>query len=85
MRGNANEKMRKVQKYNEEYVNRKRKPAHCYEADFVIIRNFKAGPGKLAPAYKDPYRVIKKLWNNWYVVDFHYRRDHILMFGKSLI
>lgn len=69
LRAKACGRMRKVQKYNEEYVNRKRKPAYCYETDdFVMIKNFETGPGKLAPAYKGPYRVIKKLRNDRYVV-----------------
>lgn len=70
LRSKASEKIRKAQEYNEEYVNKKRKPAYRYNSDdLVMIRNFETGPEKLAPAYKGPYKIIKTLRNDRYVID----------------
>lgn len=56
-------------KRNENYVNKKRKSPYNYETDdLVMIRNFDSGPGKLAPVYKGPYRILKKLRHDRFVV-----------------
>lgn len=69
LRSKACDRILKTQKYNEEYVNKKRKPAHNYETDdLVMVKNFETGPGKLAPAYRGPYKVIKKLRNDRYII-----------------
>lgn len=69
MRDNAAEKIKKTREYSERYVNRKRKPAREYcEGDLVGVRNFETTGGKLAPAYRGPYTVIRKLRNDRYVV-----------------
>lgn len=69
MRKEAAKKIVKVQKDNEKTVNHKRKAAREYEkGDFVVIRNFENTGGKLIPAYKGPYEVIKRLKNDRYVI-----------------
>lgn len=34
-----------------------------------MVRNFDTGPGKLAPAYRGPYKIIKRLRNDRYVIE----------------
>ncbi|XP_036145206.1 uncharacterized protein LOC105831336 isoform X1 [Monomorium pharaonis] len=62
----------KAQEYNKTYVDKKRKKPHEYaEGDSVMVRNFESTPGtphKLIPQFRGPYKVIKKLRNNRYVV-----------------
>lgn len=42
-----------MREYNKNYVNKKRKAAHEYkEDDLVMVKNFDATGGKLAPAYR---------------------------------
>jgi len=56
---------KKVREYNENYINRKRKAAHEFEdGDLVMVKNFDATGGKLAPAY----RGTRRLKNKRYVV-----------------
>lgn len=69
MRAKATEKIRSTQNYNENYVNKRQNPAYRYETDnLVMIRNFEAGPGKLAPTYKGPYKITRQLRNDRYVI-----------------
>lgn len=68
-RANAVNKIEKAQKYNEAYVNQKRKVARQYQiGNLVMIKNFVAEPGKLSPAYKGPYEIKQILANDRYVV-----------------
>lgn len=60
---------KKARRNNEQYANRKRKVAREYaEGDLIIIKNFEATGGKLTPSYREPYRVLKRLRNDRYVV-----------------
>lgn len=69
IREKAAKQTKRTQSYNEQYVNNKRKIACEYaEGDFVVIRNFEATGGKLVPAYRGPYRIVKKLRNDRYVI-----------------
>lgn len=60
------------QKYNEAYVNQKRKAPHQYlEGDTVMIRNFDSTVGtskKLIPQFKGPYKISRCLRNDRYVI-----------------
>lgn len=68
MRARATERIKKMSDYNEKYVNEKRKKAKEYtEGDLVVVKNFETG-SKLAPAYRGPYRVVRKLRNDRYVI-----------------
>lgn len=69
IRGAAAEKIERMRKDNEQYVNTKRKAAREYaEGDLVVIKNFETTGGKLVPSYQGPYRVLKRLRNDRYVV-----------------
>lgn len=72
IRTEASEKISKAQEYNKKYFDGKRKKPYQYEVDdLVVIRNFDSTVGsarKLIPQYKGPYRVIKKLRNDRYVL-----------------
>lgn len=45
----------------------------------MVVKNFETtGGGKLTPAYRDPYKVVRKLRNDRYVItDVRCHRDHI--------
>lgn len=72
LRNTAKTLISKAQEYNKNYVDRKRKEPHKYvEGDYVMVRNFESTPGtshKLIPQFRGPYKVIKELRNNRYVV-----------------
>lgn len=69
LRTDAAKKIEKTHKYNEQYIAKKRKAAREYlEGDLVMVKNFEVS-GKLAPTYRGPYRVIRKLRNDRYVVE----------------
>lgn len=69
IREKATEKTEKARINNEQYANKKRKAAREYtEDDLVVIKNFETTGGKLVPSYRGPYRVIKKLRNDRYVI-----------------
>jgi len=62
-------KIKKTREYNEEYVNKKCKAARDYsEGDLVMIQNFETTGGRLVPAYRGPYRIIRKLRNDRCIV-----------------
>lgn len=60
------------QKRNESIVNRKRKkPYHYEKGDLIMIRNFDNTAGasrKLIPQFKGPYKIVKCLRHDHYVV-----------------
>ncbi|KYN30261.1 Pro-Pol polyprotein [Trachymyrmex cornetzi] len=72
IRNSAAEKIEEHQKYSKNYFDKKRKTPHEYRVgDYVMIRNFENTPGvskKLIPPFKGPYKIIKKLRNDRYVV-----------------
>lgn len=69
IRAGAVEKIKKASEYNESYVNRKRKKAYVYsEGDLVMLKNFESSGGKLVPAFKGPYHILRELRNDRYVV-----------------
>lgn len=69
IRNKATEKIGRAQEYNEKYVNSKRKAAREYtEGDLVMVKNFDTSGGKLMPAYRSPYRIVRRLRNDRYVV-----------------
>ena len=69
IRNKAAERMEKTRIENEQYVNNKRKVAREYtEGDLVVIKNYEASSSKLTPSYRGPYRVIKRLRNDRYIV-----------------
>lgn len=69
MRSTAADKIEKASAYNETNVNKKRKPAEEYEeGDLVMVRNFETAGGKLSPAYRGPYRIVRRLKNNRYII-----------------
>ncbi|KMQ88338.1 hypothetical protein RF55_12197 [Lasius niger] len=70
IRSRAKENIRQVQQENRQGFNKRRKPATSYTIDdLVAIKRTQAGPGlKLAPKYLGPYRIIKMLRNDRYVV-----------------
>lgn len=72
LRERAAEKIKQSQRYNKEYFDRKRKPAHIYKVgDFVMIRNIETTRGtsyKIIPKFKGPYEVMRVLRNDRYVI-----------------
>ena len=62
----------KNQDYNEKYYNKtKKEPLKYKEDDYVMVRNFESTPGvskKLIPRFKGPYRILKVLRNDRYVL-----------------
>lgn len=69
IRTEAGRKIEESRKNNEKYANKKRKTAREYaEGDMVMVRNFDTTGGKLAPSYRGPYRVARKLRNDRYIV-----------------
>jgi len=72
IRKKATDKIQKFQNYNKNYYDKKRKTPHKYEiGDYVMLRNFDTTIGtskKLIPRFKGPYKIIKELRNNRYVV-----------------
>lgn len=63
----------KLQAYNKNYVDLRRKTPTKYERDdYVMVRNFdsQTGPSrKLMPKFKGPYRISKVLRNDRYVLE----------------
>lgn len=72
LRARAAEKIIKGQKYNKKYFDKKRKPSHIYkEGDYVMIRNIETSKGvsqKIIPEFKGPYKIVRVLRNDRYVV-----------------
>lgn len=72
LRTRAADRIEKNQKYNKEYFDKRRKPAHVYmEGSYVMIRNIDTSKGaskKIIPEFKGPYKVSKILRNNRYVI-----------------
>lgn len=73
IRSKAAQAENKVQKYNEQYVNSKRKPSIKYvSGDYVMVTNFDSHAGisrKLIPKFRGPYRVSKVLRNDRYLLE----------------
>lgn len=71
LREHAKENIRKVQSENAKSFNKKRQEAIRYrEDDLVAIKRTQAGPGlKFASKFLGPYRVIKVLRKDRYVVE----------------
>jgi len=70
IRDYAKENIAKIQKENKHGFDKKRKKATSYcENDLVAVKRTQQGPGlKLANKYLGPYRIIKALRNDRYVV-----------------
>lgn len=72
IRNKASDKLEQVQRQIENRVNQKRRPAHLYQTDdLVLIRNFDNTPGvskKLIPKFKGPYKIQKVLRNDRYIL-----------------
>jgi len=70
IRDYAKENIAKIQKENKRGFDKKRKKMTSYcEDDLVAIKRTQQGPGlKLANKYLGPYRIVKALRNNRYVV-----------------
>lgn len=73
VRGAAAANEKRLQSYNNNYVNRKRRTANQYnKGDYVMIKNFDSTAGvsrKLIPKFKGPYKVSKVLRNDRYVLE----------------
>lgn len=73
IRNNAKQNEEKAQKYNENYVNTKRKSGTQYEVDdYVVIRNYDNSAGtsrKLIPKFKGPYKISKILPNDRFLIE----------------
>lgn len=72
IRSKAKTMIERALKYNKNYVDQRRKEPYKYaEGDYVMIKNFESTPGsshKLIPQFRGPYKVVKELRNNRYVV-----------------
>ena len=72
LREKASREIKVSQQNNKRYYDKKRKPPFKYKiGDLVAIKNFDSTPGvahKLIPRFKGPYKIIKELRNNRYVV-----------------
>lgn len=70
IRRDAKEKIRKVQEENIRSYNKKRKEATNYkEDDLVAIKRTELSPGlKVHSKYVGPYRIVRVLRNDRYVV-----------------
>ena len=72
LRARAADRIKQSQKYNKEYFDKKRKPAHNYNiGDYVMIKNIETAKGashKIIPKFKGPYEVARVLKNNRYVI-----------------
>lgn len=72
LREKAKTKIEKSQEYSKNVYNKKHIEARKYEInDLVMIKNFDVTPGishKLIPKFKGPYRIIKTLKSDRYVV-----------------
>lgn len=66
----AKENIAKIQRENKREYDKRRKKATIYgENDLVAIKRTQQGPGlKLANKYLGPYKIVKTLRNNRYVV-----------------
>lgn len=73
IRSKAADAERKVQEYNEQYVNSKRRESVKYvSGDYVMVTNFDSHAGisrKLIPKFRGPYRVSKVLRNDRYLLE----------------
>lgn len=73
VRTQASENEKRLQSYNNAYVNSKRRVANQYEeGDYVLIKNFDSTVGvsrKLIPKFKGPYKISKVLRNDRYVLE----------------
>ncbi|XP_076386026.1 uncharacterized protein LOC143264124 isoform X2 [Megachile rotundata] len=70
-RQHAKSNILKLQQENRRNFNRHRKKAHQYqEGDLVAIKRTQSGPGlKFAHKYLGPYRIIRALRNDRYVIE----------------
>lgn len=72
IRSDAQQQIQQSQSRNENFVNKKRKQPTIYKSgDLVMIRNFQVGVGesrKLTPKFKGPYKIVKVLRNDRYIV-----------------
>ena len=72
VREEAAQNIKVLQKYNEDYYNKKRKESHKYNVgDLVLISNVDTTINmnkKLIPKYKGPYIVNKVLGNDRYII-----------------
>lgn len=72
LRARAANRIEQSQKYNKEYFDRRRKPAHSYKiGDYVMIKNIETAKGashKIIPKFKGPYEVMRVLRNDRYVI-----------------
>lgn len=72
MRQKASENNLRNQEANKNYFDKRRKKPHEYKAgDFVMLKNIVNTPGinkKLLPKYKGPFKIVKTLPNNRYLI-----------------
>lgn len=72
LRLRAGEKIERVDKYNKNYADKKRKEPYLYsEGDYVMVKNFDSTKGispKLRPKFKGPYVITRALRNNRFVL-----------------
>lgn len=71
-RTKAAQNIQRFQKYNKDYFDKHHKEPHKFhEGSYVMIKNFENKPGapkKLIPCMKGPYKVVKVLRNDRYVI-----------------
>ncbi|XP_015433584.1 PREDICTED: uncharacterized protein K02A2.6-like [Dufourea novaeangliae] len=71
-RKTASEKIVKGQEYNKKQYDKRHKNMRKYKTgDWVMIRNFDSTAGaskKLMPQFKGPYKIVKELRNDRYVI-----------------
>lgn len=72
LRTKAKKNIEESQERYKIYFDKKRKEPHKYKiGDYVMVRNFETTPGiskKLIPRFKGPYKVVKELRNDRYVL-----------------
>ncbi|XP_012249076.1 uncharacterized protein LOC105682000 [Bombus impatiens] len=70
LRADARRRIEEIQARNKQAYNKRRKKARAYRTgDLVAIERTQGGPGlKLHPKFLGPYRVVKVLRNDRYIV-----------------